>query len=111
VVKDSKQEEPILNRLNAERNNIGHGREFRQATELRDDLVRFMNLEDWQRKLQDLGPPNIDDLDPWITTRPRARKDLTSDLEDDFGILDKWSKKSFQYLIPHSGLTFEIEPV
>lgn len=88
---DRTQPLPPLGRINADRNNLAHGRVSRPFELIYADLKCFLQLENWRVK-RDPSVKNPE-LGRWIY---RSGEQLT-------GIFDKWQGKSYQYLVPHTG--------
>jgi len=58
-----------LERINCDRNDIAHGRTFRDVREIRQDLIDFLSLPKWKNIVSRLGCPRTEDLDPWVVKR------------------------------------------
>jgi hypothetical protein len=91
-----------LDRINQERNNIAHGRSFRAAEDIREDLAVFLRMDEWHalRRRQELPPP--EHLDPWLRTAPRR-----NGKSNGIGVFERWDGDRWDYLVPTTGVRFE----
>jgi O-acetyl-ADP-ribose deacetylase (regulator of RNase III) len=92
-----------LQRLNTDRNNIAHGREFRSASLIRQDLLDFLHLDEWYKLFTLHGSPDLKHLTPWLAKAPSSEKETSK-----IGILDRWDHKKWTYLVPATGQSFKI---
>lgn len=94
-VEDVESEEYLL-QINQDRNDIAHGRAFRSASAMREDLKTFLGLSEWRRLYDQHKPSPTTDLTPWLRISDN----------NGTGILERWQATSWRYLIPSSGITF-----
>ena len=92
-----------LEHLNQDRNNIAHGRAFRDPATIRNDLIAFVRVAEWQALLSTEGPPDLEALDPWISRPPRDEQSE----RPVHGVFERWQSGNYYYLIPHTGLVYE----
>ena len=94
-----------LQRINEDRNKLAHGKKVRSATEIEADLRSFIAIEDWAAARRDFGDPDLDAMQPWVSPMPQTSgsQETASDV---YGILDRWTSRGFDYLVPASGRTF-----
>lgn len=92
-----------LEHINQDRNDIAHGRESRSAEQIHASIVEFLQKDRWNQCRVIAGSPLLSNLYPWLTEAPSGESFGKS-----FGILDKWAKNHWTYLIPASGKSFKI---
>jgi O-acetyl-ADP-ribose deacetylase (regulator of RNase III) len=90
-----------LERINVDRNNIAHGRVFRDVEEIYQDIIDFVCLSGWRDMVEKIGDPGIDRLEPWVIERSTNGYDV--------GVLERWNLKHWTYLVPYTGLTFKLQ--
>ncbi len=97
-----------FDRINADRNDIAHGRTFRTAQEVRDDLMALLHLGEWPLLNQALGPTPCATLSPWIHEGPEGGGSQSLDRGHRLGVLEYWRRESSEYLIPWNGSRFRV---
>jgi len=93
-----------LEQINVDRNNIAHGRQFRDFEQIHRDVRDLVCLSEWQELAEHAGSPDIEGLTPWIRRTPSTAIDPSEQV----GILEKWGAKRWAYVVPHTGSTFKI---
>jgi hypothetical protein len=91
-----------LERINQDRNNIAHGRRFRSPGEVRDDITAFLQLDRWKALQQEHPPPKAEDLRPWLQPHPESNHQAET------GVLERWSRRGWDYVVPHTGSRFRL---
>ena len=94
---DSQRSQSCILRVNQDRNKIAHGKQFRPAEQIRQDLETFVQPDRWHDFAAKVDPA-AQSLAPWLVNQP----------QHETAILDGWKKKKFVYLIPHTGETFDV---
>src|SRR5262249_41462626 len=90
--------------INQDRNNIAHGRSFRAPVEVREDIAAFLQLDRWEALQQEQPPPQAEDLRPWLQPHPEA------DQQAETGVLERWSRRGWDYVVPRTGSRFRLPP-
>lgn len=86
-----------LERINHDRNDLAHGRNFRPASEIVADLAEFVQVQEWRRLLHEQGAPPLAALEPWVCPEPSGAGT---------GVLERWSRSRFTYVVPETGARF-----
>ena len=85
--------------LNAQRNNLAHGRTSLPITEIQRYVNEGLRLNEWVRIIDKYGPFQIDEWKPWIVA--------SSEHNGAVGIFERWQKSCVRYLVPETGLVFK----
>lgn len=96
MLHDCETRERLL-RINQDRNAIAHGRSFRPADAIREDVEAFVDVSTWKSLRGERGSPDLSLLAPWLGRSG-----------DRTGILERWSPEHWRYVIPHSGEVFRL---
>jgi len=103
------EQERRLERINRDRNDIAHGRNFRDPKEIYKDLVDFLSVDEWREMLRNVGSPGVGGLQPWVLECPPDTIDTPTEQRRELGVLERWGAKRWTYLVPHTGVTFKVE--
>jgi O-acetyl-ADP-ribose deacetylase (regulator of RNase III) len=95
----------VIKRLNDDRNAIAHGRETRQAQDLRADIHQFIQSQKWKELAQECQPPGQNGLPPWLVLQPG---DVHMGNGRNIGVFESWKPGERTYVIPWSGGEFSI---
>lgn len=88
-----------LETLNAQRNNLAHGRATLSFDKIQSHVNHGLRLGEWERTPDKYGPFRIEEWQPWILSLP--------DHQNAIGLFERWQKFSFRYLVPETGEVFK----
>lgn len=101
VLEDMRSHHRLL-RINDDRNLLAHGKQARPLAAIEADLRGFLHLKIWTGLRDELGDPQVDGLEPWVR---RVELGKAHNALLDYGVLDRWTTKYYDYLVPETGLT------
>lgn len=93
-------------RIVQDRNDLAHGRAARDPNEIEEDLVSLIDPIGWAAARKQFGDPGESNLSPWIHAVPMDATDGPGGTH--FGVLDRWTQKHYEYLVPDTGQTFRL---
>jgi hypothetical protein len=96
-----------LERINADRNAIAHGRAGRPPAAIRQDLAAFVRAPAWEQLRGMAGTPPTAELRPWVWARAAAAGG-DGGQAGQLGVLDRWNDARHVYLVPGTGETFRV---
>lgn len=88
-----------LEALNTQRNNLAHGRKSLPIREIRELVVRGLQLNGWPNISHEDGELRIADWFPWV---------VASSATTGLGLFERWQKNAIRYLVPVSGEVFKV---
>jgi O-acetyl-ADP-ribose deacetylase (regulator of RNase III) len=94
----------VVLRITEDRNNLAHGRVARDPGAIESDLKSFVRPTEWEAVRQRYGDPGESDLGPWVHVAPDSGHGKST--ESRFGVLERWTRKHYEYLVPDTGQTF-----
>lgn len=97
-----------LGRLNEDRNRLAHGQQARAPSEIEADLRGFVAHEGWNKVRQEAGDPSVSGLEPWVRRFDLGHDEIHSAGAETQGLLNRWTPKQLEYLLPVTGRTVRI---
>jgi hypothetical protein len=85
--------------VNAQRNNLAHGRTSLPLAEMEKLVLRGLQLDAWPRLSEMDGEIRLADWIPWI---------VTSAIMGQTGLFERWQKNAIRYLVPETGEIFKV---
>lgn len=95
-----------LLRITRDRNDLAHGRAARSSEDIEEDLVRLIDQAGWEETRKEFGNPGETGLTPWIEAAPMDA--MEGEEETCYGILERYTQRHYEYLIPETGQTFHL---
>jgi O-acetyl-ADP-ribose deacetylase len=95
-----------LQRIIQDRNNLAHGKAARSPEGIEDDLIRLIDPSNWAATREQFGDPGEINLSPWVNPYPAHGDANEGKAGTVFGILDRWTTKHYEYLVPDTGDIF-----
>jgi O-acetyl-ADP-ribose deacetylase (regulator of RNase III) len=89
-----------LEAVNIQRNNVAHGRKSMPLAEIKDLVVRGLQLGAWAKIPEADGELRLVDWIPWVGT--------SSTRTDQIGLFERWQKNAIRYLVPETGEIFKV---
>jgi O-acetyl-ADP-ribose deacetylase (regulator of RNase III) len=89
-----------LEALNAQRNNVAHGRKSLPLAEVQKLVRQSLHLDAWPRISDVDGEFRPADWIPWVAT--------SSATDGRTGLFERWQKNAIRYLIPETGEVFKV---
>lgn len=97
-----------LGRLNEDRNRLAHGQQARAPSEIEADLRGFVAHEGWNKVRQEAGDPSVAGLEPWVRRFDHGHEETHGAEAETQGLLNRWTPKQLEYLLPVTGRTVRI---
>jgi hypothetical protein len=98
LVLKNKAAASALQAVNAQRNNLAHGRTSLPFVEIRKLVVQGLQLKTWAGIFEVDGELRLDDWSPWVAI-PSANR---------IGLFERWQKNGICYLVPETGEVFKV---
>lgn len=89
------EERTRAHRINRDRNDIAHGRQARNLPDIWQDIEKLIARETWEEMKKSEGPPEWNDLFPWIENE-----------QGEAGVLESADSARLNYVVPPSGRCF-----
>jgi hypothetical protein len=89
-----------LEAVNIQRNNLAHGRASRSLSEIKELVVRSLQLDAWSRISDMDGELRLAYWIPWVVT--------SSAKSGQIGLFERWQKNAIRYLVPETGEVFKM---
>lgn len=89
IVRDNNGQQRLV-RMNQDRNNLAHGRSFRELPNITADLTAFLDASQLRILAESGALPAIHHLHPWL-------HQLT---DTKVGVLEEWSARGYHYIEP-----------
>lgn len=89
-----------LEAVNAQRNNLAHGRRSFPIYEIRDLVVQGLQLNAWRNISNADGELRLADWFPWVVE--------SSATTGHSGLFERWQKNAIRYLVPATGEVFKV---
>ena len=89
-----------LETLNSQRNNLAHGRKSMSVGEIKELMLRSLQLTNWEKIPQTDGELHLADWIPWV--------DASSSATGKTGLFERWQKNAIRYLVPETGEVFKV---
>lgn len=89
-----------LEEVNAQRNNLAHGRKSLSLAEMRELVVQGLRLGAWASISQEKGELRLTDWIPWVMASSTAIGQT--------GLFERWQKDFIRYLVPETGEVFNM---
>jgi O-acetyl-ADP-ribose deacetylase (regulator of RNase III) len=86
--------------INAQRNDLAHGRRSLSLVEIKKHVTKGLKLESWGRIPETDGEFQVLEWQPW------ARASSTE--SGQIGLLERWQKNALRYLVPETGEIFKV---
>ena len=86
--------------INAQRNDLAHGRRSLPLVEIKKHVMKGLQLESWGRIPETDGEFQVNDWQPWV----KASLTTTGQI----GLFERWQKNALRYLVPETGETFKV---
>src|SRR5258705_10276077 len=86
--------------INAQRNNLAHGRRSLSLVEIKKHVTKGLKLESWGRIPETDGEFQVLEWQPW------ARASSTE--PGQFGLFERWQENALRYLVPETGEIFKV---
>jgi len=86
--------------INAQRNDLAHGRRSLSLVEIKKHVTKGLKLESWGRIPETDGEFQVSEWQPW------ARASSTE--SGQIGLLERWQKNALRYLVPETGEIFKV---
>jgi hypothetical protein len=84
-----------LETINAQRNNLAHGRQTLSLAKIKELVTQGLQLAAWARISEADGEFTLPDWVPWL----RALSPTTGQT----GLFERWQTNVFRYLVPETG--------
>jgi O-acetyl-ADP-ribose deacetylase (regulator of RNase III) len=86
--------------VNAQRNNLAHGRKSLALAEIRELIVQGLQLGAWANISQIDGELRLADWSPWVVASSASTRQT--------GLFERWQKNAIRYLVPETGEVFKV---
>jgi len=86
--------------INAQRNDLAHGRRSLSLVEIKKHVTKGLKLESWGRIPETHGEFKVLEWQPWA----RASSTESSQI----GLFERWQKNALRYLVPETGEIFKV---
>jgi hypothetical protein len=86
--------------INAQRNDLAHGRRSLSLVEIKKHVTKGLKLESWGRIPETDGEFQVLEWQPW------ARASSTD--SGQIGLFERWQKNALRYLVPETGEIFKV---
>jgi hypothetical protein len=86
--------------INAQRNNLAHGRQSLPIARIKKLVIRGLQLESWELISETDGELRLVDWRPWVGTPSTGIGQI--------GLFERWQRNALRYLVPETGEIFKV---